>query len=183
MKNYRFEVPGLPSRELSPNARVHWAVRSRAAGDYKGLVYFHALNQLNLEDATRLAGKERIALKRALLDLTFVFKENRRRDRDNLIAMFKAGLDAIRQLGLIEDDSSEHLLIGSVSVEVDAARAPLTIIEIKEIGGQGGITSGTKTGGGDLRKAGGLLQPDGGRRQHPAGERIPQGYRHSGHPR
>jgi len=175
-------VPGLPDRALSPNARVHWAVRSRASADYKGLVFFHAMNQLNNEDAVRLVRKERIAMKRALLDLTFVFKQKRRRDRDNFISMFKPGLDAIRQLGLIEDDSSEHLLIGSVAIEVDAARAPLTIIELKEIGGQDGTSGGEKTGGADRSQGGSFLRSGGGGRQHTARDGIPPRYRHSGYP-
>ena len=69
---------------------------------------------------------------RAKLELTFVFPEWRRRDRDNLLARFKPGLDGIVQSGLVPDDDAEHLEIGEVDILVDPERTPLTIIELED---------------------------------------------------
>ncbi|MBA7610212.1 hypothetical protein ES703_17418 [subsurface metagenome] len=70
---------------------------------------------------------------KARLDLTFVFAEQRRRDRDNTLSRAKPCLDAIVHAGLLIDDDSEHLQIGKVDILVDPERAPLTIIELDEI--------------------------------------------------
>ena len=69
---------------------------------------------------------------KAKLNLTFIFPQRRRRDRDNCLARFKPGLDAIVQAGLLLDDDAEHLQIGKVDILVDPARAPLTIIELED---------------------------------------------------
>jgi Holliday junction resolvase RusA-like endonuclease len=42
------------------------------------------------------------------IDFLFYFPEKRRRDRDNLIAMFKSGIDGMVDAGLIIDD---HLAV------------------------------------------------------------------------
>jgi Holliday junction resolvase RusA-like endonuclease len=65
--------------------------------------------------------------------LTFIFQEIRRRDRDNLLASFKPGVDAIVDAGLVLDDDSEHLQIGIVEPIVNRDRAPLVIIDIENI--------------------------------------------------
>ena len=70
---------------------------------------------------------------KARLDLTFVFAEHRRRDRDNCLASFKPGIDAIVDAGLLLDDDSEHLQIGKVDILVDPERVPLTIIDIERL--------------------------------------------------
>ncbi|GAI70310.1 unnamed protein product [marine sediment metagenome] len=70
---------------------------------------------------------------KARLNLTFVFAEQRRRDRDNLLATFKPGLDAIVDAGLLLDDDSEHLDIGKVDILVDPERTPLTLIDLEQM--------------------------------------------------
>ncbi len=120
-------VNQLPPAELSPNARVHWSGRQRAARVYFDAVYYSCV------DAINRVGQERRPYSNASLKLTFVFPQDRKRDRDNLISMFKPGLDALVKVGLLEDDDSRHLDIGEVKVEVDKERAPLTIIELAEL--------------------------------------------------
>jgi hypothetical protein len=126
VKNMRIEVPLLPGEELSPNARAHWSDRHQAAVVFFNAVYYSCV------DAINRSGQVRRPYPKARLNLTFVFSQERKRDRDNLISMFKPGLDAIVQAGLLEDDDSRHLEIGEVKVEVDKERAPLTIIELQE---------------------------------------------------
>lgn len=65
--------------------------------------------------------------------MTFIFSTARRRDIDNLLGRFKPGLDGIIQAGLVIDDDMNHVTFGQVQVLVDKGRAPLTIIELKEV--------------------------------------------------
>jgi Holliday junction resolvase RusA-like endonuclease len=130
----KIEVNMLPPAELSPNARCHWAEKYRASQDYLKAVYYSCLEALATNHTEHRA---LIPLRKARLNLTFVFPQGRRRDKDNLVAMFKPGLDALVKVGLLEDDDSKHLTIGGVKVEVDKERAPLTIIELEEIYGTG----------------------------------------------
>ncbi len=121
----RFEVSQLPPVEFSPNWRGFWADRYKAGQVYQNAVYYSCVDVRNKGNCK--------PFDKATLNLTFVFALHRRRDRDNLIAMFKPGQDAIVDAGLIVDDDVEHLQIGKVDIFVDPERAPLTVIEIKEV--------------------------------------------------
>lgn len=125
----RIEIPQLPPEESSPNWRGHWAEKYKAGKDYHHDVFYCCVDARN----RALADGRAFPFLKAKLNLTFIFPEERRRDRDNILSSFKKGLDAIVDAGLILDDDSEHLQMGQVKVEVDPARAPLTIIELDEI--------------------------------------------------
>lgn len=122
----RIEVPLLPPSPCSPNWRGYWRQRYQAGRVY-GLAVFYKC----VDYRTRL-GSKFSPIQVARLDLTVVYAVERVRDRDNIISMFKPGLDAIVTAGLIAGDDSKRLHWGKVTVEVDRARAPLTIIELKE---------------------------------------------------
>lgn len=82
-------LPWLP-KELSPNARVHWSKRSKAAAAYRkecGWIVRAAI--INHPDF-RAPDSERIALW-----IDFFPPDRRHRDDDNLLAAFKAGRDGI----------------------------------------------------------------------------------------
>ena len=128
--NIRIEVTQLPPVSSSPNWRGHWAERYQAAMAYRDAVYYSCVDARN-----RAIASGTLAFVRAKLSLTFVFPERRRRDRDNLLSRFKPGLDGIVASGLVVDDDAEHLEISNVDIVVDPKRAPLTIIEIREMGG------------------------------------------------
>jgi len=123
----RVEIPMLPPVEYSLNWRGHWAERYKAGRDYGNAVYCECV------DARNRGYREGMAFPiiKARLDLTFVFAEHRRRDRDNLLARFKPGQDAIVNSGLLIDDDSEYLQLGKLDILVDPGRAPLTVIEIE----------------------------------------------------
>uniref|UniRef100_A0A6M3JGE5 Uncharacterized protein n=1 Tax=viral metagenome TaxID=1070528 RepID=A0A6M3JGE5_9ZZZZ len=83
----RIEIPGLPPVECSPNARVHWRDKALKAREYKEVV-------------TMVGNLERhrehwAAPEKATVHVTFVLPDNRRRDRDNLIARAKPLIDAL----------------------------------------------------------------------------------------
>ena len=125
----RIEVPFLPPFEYSPNSRVSWFVKYKAGKVYHDAVFYCCV------DARNRAYRVSFPLGKAKLNLTVVFAEQRLRDEDNLLARFKPGLDAVVDAGLILDDDVEHLEIGRVEAVVHLRQAPLTIIELEEIGG------------------------------------------------
>ena len=90
------EMP-WPPRELSPNARVHYMVRSRKAKQYRAACHLITRAEcLTVGEGT------------LSMSLVFVPPTRRGRDDDNLIASFKAGRDGIAQaLGI--DDSRIRL--------------------------------------------------------------------------
>lgn len=80
-----------PPRSLSPNERVHWAVKSRVTLQYKTACY--ALLQAH---KPFLRGQYKFTI-------TFCPPDNRRRDADNIISAFKAGQDALSLVTGVDD--------------------------------------------------------------------------------
>lgn len=98
-----------PPAALSPNARAHWATKSRAAKAYR-----HAC--ATLARAARLPVP--VAAGRLHVVLEFVPPDRRARDRDNMLAAMKSGLDGLAD-----------------ALGVDDRRFDLTIRVADEIGG------------------------------------------------
>jgi len=138
----RIEVSQLPPGSSSPNWRGHWG------GKYKDSRVYHAAVFYCCVDARNRGYLEGMSFPfiKARLNLPFVFAEQRRRDRDNCLASFKPGLDAIVDAGLLLDDDAKHLEIGKVDILVDPERAPLTIIDLDEIKRLEGENHGTREG-------------------------------------
>lgn len=135
----RIEVPQLPPVECSPNYRGHWSKRYQASRVYHNAVFYSAVDARNRVlgadlGEVKVDPKVRFPLAKARLDLTFVFPEDRIRDVDNHLARWKPGQDALVDAGIILGDDLGHLTIGKVRFEVDAKRAPLTIIELEKEG-------------------------------------------------
>ena len=125
----RVEVSQLPPGSSSPNWRGHWGTQYREAKVYHNAVFYCCVDARN---RGYLEGMS-FPFVKARLDLTFVFLEYRRRDRDNMLSSAKPGIDAIVDSGLLLDDDAEHLQIGNVDILVDPERAPLTVIDIEEM--------------------------------------------------
>ncbi len=81
-----------PPKELSPNARVHWAKKSSAAKRYRADC-FALCKQAELK-----APEGDI-----LLIIDFFPPDARRRDDDNCLAMFKSGRDGLADALGIDD--------------------------------------------------------------------------------
>jgi len=126
MEPMRIEVPYLPPVEYSLNWCGAWPQRYQAGKEYGLAVFYHCVDWRNRQ------GSAFQPIHVARLDLTLVFVEERTRDRDNLIARFKPGLDAVVRAGLIRGDDYKSLHLGNIIVVVDKERAPLTIIELEE---------------------------------------------------
>ena len=87
MEKLEFIVP-WPPKELSPNARVHWATKSRKAKKHRNdcwLIASRSIAKINYQFST-----ERLKFK-----MTFIPPDRRRRDDDNLVASMKAARDGI----------------------------------------------------------------------------------------
>lgn len=89
---HRVSLP-WPKRELSPNARVHHFVKARAVKAYRAGCAWEA----------RAAGLRRIEADSLWVRITFHPPDARRRDRDNLIAAFKAGADGLADVLGVDD--------------------------------------------------------------------------------
>lgn len=89
--------PWMP-KELNPNARVHWATKSKMFKKYKEACW-------GLTMASHLP---RVKGDRIHLEITFYKPNKMRRDLDNCLAAFKAGLDAISLATGVDD--SQFLL-------------------------------------------------------------------------
>lgn len=75
-----------PPKELSPNARVHWAKRSKAARQYKTVCHLLTCKA----DLPPIDWDGKIHLW-----ITFLPPDRRNRDDDNMIGSFKHGRDGM----------------------------------------------------------------------------------------
>ena len=109
-----------PPQVLSPNARPHWATKSKAAKGYRYRCFLEA----KLASLAAPAG-------RVLLVLEFLPPSARRRDDDNLLAMFKAGRDGLADaLGIDDSVFVSQVQIGAVR-KGGAVRA--TLLPFREV--------------------------------------------------
>ncbi len=93
----------FPPAELSPNSRKGWRAKASFVHAYRYLCKVETLNQFAL--ATGGLRPLRIRGERPInATITFVLKDKRRHDWDNLLASFKAGIDGIVDAGLLPDD-------------------------------------------------------------------------------
>lgn len=126
-KSYTITLP-LPPKELSPNARVHWAAKARAVKGYREYAW---------AEAKRLIGRDAAPKwKNATAQATFHFLTFARRDKDNFQAMLKPAFDGIRDAGIIDDDcggegSSGFTPLPPIFAPVKDREG--VVIEIKEV--------------------------------------------------
>jgi len=114
----RIEIEHLPYPELSPNSRLHWAVKARAVKAAREEVGWLAKAQWR----DKLMARARISYE-------FYVKDKRRRDLDNLLAMAKPWQDGLVDAGVLEDDDAEHLEIGYSKVIRSNAERSIILIE------------------------------------------------------
>lgn len=119
------KVPAVPPRECSPNWRGHWSRRSSASRYFKDMVYMHAIDARNTRGVA-------FPLKKATLSLEVIYTTTRRRDLDNIVAMFKPGLDGLVKAELLTDDDAKHLKLGDINTRVGDTKT--TIITLTERG-------------------------------------------------
>lgn len=101
----RIHLPWPPS-ELSPNKRNHWHKSAKAKAAYR--------ERCRVETMLQQPGK--LPDGPLALHLEFVPPDRRRRDRDNLLASMKAGLDGLADALRIDDARFD-----SITIRVDAS--------------------------------------------------------------
>ena len=82
-----------PPKELSPNARLHWSKKSKAAKAYRAACYM----------LTKQAGVKVDWEGDVHAWMNFYPPDKRHRDDDNMIAAFKAGRDGMAEALGIDD--------------------------------------------------------------------------------
>lgn len=112
----------FPPAGLSPNRirREHWSLRSELSKAYREecrLLTRQRLLQLG-ETKQTLPLKEPVRAR-----ITFVIKDNRRRDMDNLFAAFKPAIDGMVDAGVLRDDD-----IWSVSYQLSATKGLSAVV-------------------------------------------------------
>lgn len=86
------ELP-WPSRDLHPNARVHWAVKGRAAKKARQDAAY----------ATKATGVRKLDAKSLLVTAIFNPPDNRHRDLDGMLASMKSSFDGIADTIGVDD--------------------------------------------------------------------------------
>ncbi len=108
----RYEFP-WPPKELSPNARVHWAKLAKAKARYAIDCGWAAKAHIGQHSTIALTiDRRRFPLKPPVrAEVTFIVPDNRRRDSDNHMAMLKPLWDGLVAIEVLEDDSHDKLKI------------------------------------------------------------------------
>ncbi len=109
----------LPRRELSPNARCHWRLKARVVSHYRTTARVMVGMSTHTPPAYRAASCEP----------RFFFAQNRKRDRDNLLASLKSSFDGLADGGLIVNDSAMTYLPVVVAIDKANPRVELHITE------------------------------------------------------
>ena len=124
-------LPGLPPVALRGNTWTmttgqRWA-RGCAAVDWGTTAHYAIVDARNRSERP----DEWRDLDRISVLVTFVFKDNRRRDLDNLEGQaMKPIWDAMTRCNLITDDRWQVVHPVAYDAEIDPKRGPLTIVEV-----------------------------------------------------
>ena len=117
----KIELDRLPDANLSPNKRLHHMELYRAKAAAKMDAVMLVLSQ----------GKPVRPYERAHITITWVAKDKRRRDTDNLFASMKAYIDGLVEAGLLADDDAMRV---SYTLRYERGTRDNTIIEVEELG-------------------------------------------------
>lgn len=109
-----------PPKELSPNGRKHWRGLAKFKAAYRDTCRIETLLQCR-PDYLQLP--ERIHL-----SMDFVPPDRRRRDRDNLVAAMKSGLDGVADALGINDERFAVLTVRTVEGEQAGVRLRLEAV-------------------------------------------------------
>ena len=126
----------FPYPELSPNSRCGWQAKAAAVQAYRHECKVEAMNAFR-EKYAGLANW--LPMPPIEATITFVLKDKRRHDWDNLLASFKAGIDGIVDAGLLPDDDVkswsptlryEQGAVAGVRVELTAGGPEATALAV-----------------------------------------------------
>lgn len=110
----------LPSANLSPNKRVHWATKARDARYHREFAKLRACKALLHYD-------KKPQWKMAVVSCEAFFDVNRKRDGDNFIAAMKSTFDGLADAGIVENDSGFIHMPPVFSLDRQKPRVEITI--------------------------------------------------------
>ena len=129
-----FRVP-LPYRECSQNgAHGHWSSASKARAQYRADVSWHLKYDSGNCVACLLHAGKHVS---RVVSLIFCTKGSRAvqryapRDEPNAVGAFKAGFDAMKDVGLLVDDSARWMRLEGT--RIDNTRGPFVEIEVRDV--------------------------------------------------
>ena len=111
----------LPDRTLSPNARQHWSKSYKSKKEFKEEVFWLCHEQ----------GIPPQPIDPAHITITWVSKDKRKRDIDNLFASMKSAIDGLVEARVIEDDSANHV---TYTLSYEQGEEADTIIQVDPSG-------------------------------------------------
>ena len=117
----KIELDRLPDSNLSPNKRLHHMELYKAKAAAKMDAVMLVLSQ----------GKPVRPYERAHIAITWVAKDKRRRDTDNLFSSMKAYIDGLVEAGLLVDDDAMRV---SYTLRYERGTRNNTIIVVEKIG-------------------------------------------------
>jgi crossover junction endodeoxyribonuclease RusA len=108
-----------PSRDLHPNARVHWAQKAKAAKKAR----------LDAAIASLAAGIRKMGVSSLSVIATFAPPDSRRRDADGMLSSLKPSFDGIADVIGVDDSKwdiairrAEPVKGGNVGIEIEVRR-------------------------------------------------------------
>lgn len=107
-----------PPKELSPNARLHWAKLAKAKKAYREACAWTAMGQ----------GLRTVATRKLHLSLVFYPPTRRAYDLDNALARMKAGLDGLADVMQLDD---KHWSLSIAKAEDIGGFVKVKIEEVK----------------------------------------------------
>ena len=116
----RIELGHLPDPDLNPNKRFHWAKLAKAKREAKDEAMALVLEQ----------GRPATPYAKAHITVTWVAKDKRKRDPDNLFAAMKPYIDGLVEAELIADDSAMHV---SYTLRYERGEKDNTVIDVEEV--------------------------------------------------
>lgn len=113
----------IPPRDLSPNARAHWAAKKDKTERYRNAACGAACRALRQE------GLPPPMYKRAWVEIEWEHKTARLPDKDNIIAWLKSGIDGLTDAGIFADDRDIDFASPRVSKAADG-RSPCVYLYV-----------------------------------------------------
>lgn len=102
-EHWTVDLP-YPPKQLSPNARLHWAPKSRKAKQYRQQCWALTLETIQAKGWNVFALRKLVEEGQEIHLVIDIYPPDRRgRDDDNIIASFKSGRDGIADALKIDD--------------------------------------------------------------------------------
>jgi Holliday junction resolvase RusA-like endonuclease len=109
----------LPDRNLSPNARLHHMAIYQAKLSAKEEMYLRVMEH----------GRPSKPFEKAHITMTWIAKDKRRRDIDNLFSSMKGYIDGLVFAGVLVDDNADRV---GYTLHYERGEKDDTIIEVME---------------------------------------------------